>query len=384
MATEDWNTVKVYTINDQCSGELAQVASRFGVSPESLGGYISVVLATHLSMTKKPKNTLELQELVKNLSGIADITMVDSCARMIAMIKQRRMTYYKSHRREFVPDSLAEENLKEMKGLGKYGDRLHLHEYMTAPMSEADMTYALTHMMGFAGNRVAVLRSCKEEPAVFTTPTSTGFKGAEEHRAAFIQQRAFFGSSIFVETTRIRDAGDYSLDGSNSCGDRVDGQPSVHDTGCGLQTVCYPITTHLKGLDESVPVCSPFIIDVGGSKAPQIVNSGSIFDFSASPATVPRGKGHYVCGLPVSFEGQKFLVIFDSMHRKPSYKSEGVIYTTERLLANALVSTIPLSPTKFPVTHDYTEETVHSKAFSHRRCKICHVIHASDMHSEFQ
>jgi len=390
MAMEDNNTVRVYTIADQTSGDLARVAAKAGISQDDIGGYIAVVLATHLSMCKKPTNASEMEDLVKDLGQAATATLADSCARMIAMIKERRLNYYNSHRRDFIPESVCEaskELKKEKAAAGKFSDRLDLTEYMSGPMSEADMTYALTHMMGFTGNNVSLLRSAKQEPASFSTPTSTGFNGAEEHRAAIIQQRAFFGNTVFVETSKVREYGDYSSTGSKSMSTRADGKPSVHDTGAGLQTHCYSLSSHLKGLDARSPVGNPFIVDVGGKKGVPLANVSSVFEpmGSPKPPVLAPGKGHHVCALPMSISGRKQVIIFDCLPRKPSYKSEGVVYPAERCLADAFVDTTSVSsPGKYPPQYDYAEETVHCKAFTARRCKLCNVIHSSDMHAEFQ
>ena len=396
MTTEDNNTVRVYNVADQTTGELVRVAAKAGISHEDLGGYIAVVLATHLSMSKKPTNVTEMDELVKALGQAATATLADSVARMIAMIKERRLNYYNTHRRDFIPESVCEasKERKSKEGVGangtagKYSDRLDLSEYITAPMSEADMTYALTHMMGFAGSNVSILRSSKQEPQYFSQPTSTGFNGAEEQRAAIIQQRAFFGSTVFVETSKVREHGDYSLTGSKSMSTRADGKSSVHDTGAGLTTHCFSLSSHLKGLDAGAPVGNPFIVDVGGKKGVPLANvSGSVFENTSphKPPVLAPGRGHHVCAMPVCISGRKQIIVFDCFPRKSSYKSEGLIYPAERCLADAYIETAFVSsPSKYPPQYDYTEQTVHSKAFTSRRCKLCNVIHSSDMHAEFQ
>ncbi len=368
------DAVRVYNVCDQQSGKLLKIVDRYGLDSQSLGGYISVVIATHLSMMPKPTTPSELEDLVKQLTRTLDATVAESCARMMAMIKDRRVRYYQAHRREFVPESLEGKNSRAEKNYGKFGDRPVLSEYISAPMSEADMSYALTHMVGFAGSNMCVLRSYKPEPEYFIKPTSTGFKGTEEERAAIIQQRAFMGSNIFVETSRVRDIGDYDEQGHNTISARVDGKHSDHESGCGLATQCLALNTYLRSLDAAKTVCSPFIVDVGYVKH----DAASVF---AVPGSKQVKGSHHVVAIPVAFNGVKQLVVFDSIYRKNSYKSAGQIYPQEHQLAAAMEYVVPLAGAYMHVPND---DVVQPKAFTQRRCKLCGVIHSTDMHAEFQ
>ena len=185
----------------------------------------------------------------------------------------------------------------------------------------------------------------------------------------------------------MRQTGDYTYSGSKSVSDRVDGQHSSHENGCGLQSQCYALNTNVKGVDAGSPICTPYIIDVGGVDGPRVLNkdtTSSVFTGSSVPQPFPRGRGHHVCGIPVNLEGRRVVIIFETMYRKPTYKSQGIVYQPESLLADAFINNAPLSPGKFPPGRDYTEDTVHSKAFTQRRCKLCNVIHSSDLHAEYQ
>ena len=385
MATE--KNVRVYTVADQGSGQLLRLQERCGLESASLGGYISVILATHLAMIRKPNSPAELDAMVRSLVMSTNATLADSTTRLVAMIKQRRMAYYKEHRREFVPESVDEthKGSNSPKQLGKYGDRLRLSKYLSAPMSEADMTYALTHMMGFASN-VAVLRTVKPEPPTFSAATSTGYKGAEEQRAALIQQRAFYGNTVFVETVRVRDAGYVDMHGNTSVMDRADGVHTTHDVGCGMVTHCLPLPAYLHSIklegEAAQPNCSPFIVDVSSDSLPSSNGfefSSSVFDFAVPADTVnAEGQGHHVVAVPVSVAGKRTLLVFDSRQRTACYKSEGLVYSQERTLADAL--NYSADGRRLPVEDDQ----IHPGAFTHRRCKLCQVVHASDMHAEFQ
>ena len=390
------NNVRVYTVTNQAAGALSQVQARWNLDSNSLGGYISVVLATHLSMCRRPGSISELDALIAQLGSTLNNTLATSCNRLIAMIRERRMDYYKSHRREFVPESVDEELRSHRAApsgsgsgsgsgstsnspLGKYSDRLSLSAYLSAPMSEADISYALTHIIGFVGGNVAVLRTVKREPATFAHPTSTGFRGAEEHRAACIQQRAFFGCDVFIETSRIREAQDVDIGGSKGIAERPDGQPSVHAHGCGLVTHCLPINTHVSGLalTSSNFLCYPFIIDVSSGSVPSY-NGSEGDEATGAFQSIRQGQGHHVLGLPVVLDGRKMLVVLESLHRAFTYKSEGHIYPQERILADSLNYTP--DGRRIPPPDD----AVSAMSFSHRRCKLCQVVHASDMHAEFQ
>ena len=91
-----------------------------------------------------------------------------------------------------------------------------------------------------------------------------------------------------------------------------------------------------------------------------------------------QGHGHHVVGLPVVLEGRRVLVVLDSQYRQASYKTEGHVYPQERILADAL--NYNAEGRRLPIPDDVISPT----SFSHRRCKLCQVVHASDMHAEFQ
>jgi len=479
---DSFTNVRVYNVVDQHSGNLRNITARYGLDHESLGGYISIIIATHLSMCKAPSTAIELEELVKQVTLSCVSTLGESCARMIAMIKERRLTYYKEHRREFIPESLEQDAIRSSsnsnssssssskKAMGKYSDRLSLSKYMSAPMSEADMTYALNHIIGFASNNISLLRTIKSSnaiPTCFTIPTSTGFKGSEESRAAWIQQQAYSNSgyNVFIETNKIREYKDYSIHGirgggcSNGSGSgagagvnnmNADGSISSHEAGIGLTTQCYALHTYLKGLDFnggsgsgtniiSISTCKPIIIDVS--------NSNSTTGVESLSDNIVYKKGHHVTGVPMIIEGRRILIIFDSLYRKSSYKSQGLLYSNEEHLSNCFQDIQPLvtpyteilqtqdlinnflsnsasttqelglelgltSPEGSPgqsqlqvqaqaqaqlqqlqqsqiqsqmqIQQYPRDDTVNMKHFSARRCKLCGVIHSSDMHAEFQ
>ena len=381
------NNVRVYTIANIHAGALSKLASSWGLEANCLGGYISVVLASHLAMYKRPCSSLELETFIKQLGFAANATLVDSCNRLIAMIRERRVEYYKSHRREFVPESLDEE-IKASdvlspgktcgSPLGKFSDRLRLSNYLAAPLSEADITHALTHMMGFVGNNVVALRTVKAEPIFFSQPSSTGFRGAEEQRIAFIQQRSFFGSEVFVETAHVREPKEIDVFGCRGVIDRADGMASAYDAGCGLVTRCLTLNTYVAGLELCADNfrCYPFIIDVSDGSLPSCNGSETLprNGFSSQRSRL----GHHVLAFPVVLEGRRLLVVLDSEHRVATYKTEGHVYHQERLLADAL------NHTSDGRTLPANDTLICAKSFSHRRCKLCQVIHASDMHAEFQ
>jgi len=409
------NNVRVYLITNQAAESLSQVQSQWNLDRNALGGYISIVLATHLSMCRRPGSTSELEALVSQVGSAVNHGMAASCNRLIAMIRQRRMEYYKSHRREFVPESVDEGSKSPSRGessgggsgsscgsgggsgstpkspLGKYSDRLSLSAYLSAPMSEADISYALINIIGFVGSNVAVLRTVKPEPkpSTFLYQTTininSGNRGAEEHRIAHIQQRAFFGNDVFIETSRIREAQDVDIAGCKGVGGRADGLPSVYDQGCGLVTHCIPIHTHVGGLvlTSSNFMCYPFIIDVSSGSMPSYNGSGSCSENEGAgsifrPVRLGQGHGHHVLGFPVVLEGRKVLVVLDSLPRVATYKSEGHIYPQERILADSL-NYMP-DGRRQPLP----DEAVSPMSFAHRRCKLCQVVHSSDMHAEFQ
>jgi hypothetical protein len=413
MASE--NNVRVYTVADQSTGALQQLQRQSGLDPLSLGGYISIIVATHLTMMRRPQTSAELDALVRNLTSSLSATLPDQCARLVAMIKRRRLNYYKEHRRDFVPESVDEARKGDgsdncsgnPKELGKYSDRLRLSRYMAGPLAEADISYALTQMMGFASGSVAVLRTVKPEPPVFSKATSTGFKGTEEQRTAAIQQRAFVGSTVFVETARVREAGYVDVHGGVSVLERADGTPTTYDVGCGLVTHCLPLQTHLhnsqSGLEldaalKQQPYCAPFIVDVSSASLPSSNGSdystapgdGAVFTFDGARtgarigagtptgAGTYEGQGHHVVAVPLLLAGKKILIVFESRYRSATFKTEGLVFPQERILAEAL--NFSADGRRFPLE----DHMVNPGAFTHRRCKLCQVVHASDMHSEFQ
>ena len=100
--------VHIVQVCDQNSPELAEVAQKCGLEG-SMGGYISVVIATHLSLMKKPITMGQLREMQSMLTIVLKNTIAESVERLAAIIKQRRMEYYLTHRREFVPESVEED-----------------------------------------------------------------------------------------------------------------------------------------------------------------------------------------------------------------------------------------------------------------------------------
>jgi hypothetical protein len=163
-------------------------------------------------------------------------------------------------------------------------------------------------------------------------------------------------------------------------GERADGQPSAHDTGCGLVTYCLPINTYVSGLaltPENM-LCYPFIIDVSSGSLPSYNGSEEENSVFQAMSRQGQGHGHHVVGLPVVLEGRRVLVVLDSQYRQASYKTEGHIYPQERILADAL--NYNAEGRRLPIPDDVISPT----SFSHRRCKLCQVVHASDMHAEFQ
>ena len=240
----------VVQVCDQNSPDLAAVARKCGLEG-SLGGYISVVIATHLSLMKKPTTMTQLREMQSMLTIVLKGTIAESVERLAAVVKQRRMDYYLGHRREFVPESVEEDlkarspsNSPNRLSYGKYDNRIRLSEYLAAPLTEADMTFILCNCISMHSKSIAHLRKirrCYDSSLTISSESSYLSDSAagdsqsqnqqillEEERVALINQRAFFGAGgAFVETAEVRTGGEIEL-GSTGIGN------SAHKAGCGL------------------------------------------------------------------------------------------------------------------------------------------------------
>jgi hypothetical protein len=248
--------------------------------------YTSLAIANYLSTTRRPTTIEQLKSLIVQVSTFVSSSMMkETVSRYKSLINARRATYIAEHRREFIPVKLNtwthEANLFDNEG------RRSVPEYMESPLSNADVTYLLTHN----AIRIPYLR------IVDKSLSDGNFRDLklEEERNAYIQQRAFLGYDVCVEISAVKNDG-------------------IGMT-CLMQS---PNAYIINNKFRATPFCTPWLLD-----------------------NQKRG-GRICCVIPFAQEGgHVVLTAFETWSRPVSGAGVITVYDEERILIDALNETLP-------------------------------------------
>jgi hypothetical protein len=299
------------------SNRAVQVGRVCDLESANDSAYTSIAIANYLSVTRRPLSVDQLKSLVISVSTFVNSSMMkETVLRYKSLINARRTTYITEHRREFIPENLNawthEAHLYDNEG------RRSIPEYMESPLSNADVTYLLTHN----AIRIPYLR------IVDKSLSDANFKNLqlEEERQAYIQQRAFLGYDICVETSVVNNDG--------------------NGMTCLMQS---PNAYIINNQFRATPFCMPWLID-----------------------NQKRG-GRICCVIPFSQEGgQVVLAAFETWSR-PVSSGVMTVYDEERILIDALNETLP---SQMPAPG--------SPIVGLKNCSLCDTVHSRFIHQDFE
>ena len=264
---------------------------------------LSIVIAQFLQSKRRPNTMQEVADLAADVKRkVTEGAFDEAVRRIIAIVKQRRLIYYQGHTREFAP---ATKTTKDDYIHGKALDAQDM-SHILCTGTIADIPY-LRRMLPHIDER-------KWKDLV----------EREETRKSYIQQRPYFGHSVFVQKAAVKDDGF--------------GMEPVFER---LSAECYDQKWKFTAF------CSPWIVD----------NSDD-------------GFCRHVCAMPYAVQGGLTnLLVFETGERHISESQVVNISPIERVLGAALSHNLPTSPTK----------SLRMKV----QCNICSTIHTGDMHEEY-
>lgn len=263
---------------------------------------LSLVISQYLISRSRPGNTSEVADLAAEVRKKAQSGEFDAqMDRILAMVRQRRAEYYRTHRREFSPAT-----------------KTTMEDYVHGQTLNAqDMSFILCSGI----TDIPYLR--RTLPHVDERKMKDVVE-REETRKTYIQQRPYFGHSVYVQKSI----------------------PS--NDGFGVEPVFYSLLHDCFDQSwKSSLNCSPWILD----------NSED-------------SDCRHVCAIPYTgSDCLTYLLVFETGTRDVSKTGVVAVPENEKLLVSGLGHNLPTSPSK--------------NAQKGVQCTVCQTVHNGDMHTAY-
>ncbi len=277
-------------------GRVAELASR------DRSDALSLIIGQYIQSRRKPENTSQVADLAGEVKKKVQSGDFDaSVERVLAMVRQRRAEYYKDHKREFAP---ATKTTKDDYIYGKTLDAQDMSYLLCSSITDIPYLRRTLPHVDERKMKEVVLR--------------------EETRRTYIQQRPYFGHSVYVQK---------SLPSSD---------------GFGVEPVFFSLLNECFNQSWKSSVnCSPWILD----------NSED-------------GDCRHVCAIPYTgTDCLTYLLVFETGVRDISKTGVVAVPENEKILVSGLGHNLPTSPSK--------------NAQKGIQCNLCQTIHNGDMHTAY-
>jgi hypothetical protein len=293
---------------------LEPIASFLGVN-SGVCGYISYILARHLSTLSPPRNRNELQAFTQRLAEMSISLHTSSLPSVVSSVRIRRELYVNSHPTEFVAEGVSYEESLDANGRSRSSTSYFYHGIL----SIIDMQYLLQGKTNEGTNElqrtIPLLRSCQQlypyaSGKIETIDDVISSMSLSEDRSAVSEEAPFSDLSSLLG--RLVGAASHS---SSSHEPAVVTSILSKDSNVSTVTVNNPHTNGVTRTVESSSLLNVFIRnDSCHSVLEDYTNLHPVLHSDLCLPVVVETVGHYDVALPLLLEDEGYiLLVLESM-----------------------------------------------------------------------